>query len=133
MKLILHMCCGPCSTYPIQELLKENFEIQGLYYNPNIHPIEEHTKRKENVEKFSSITNIPVAYDDEFRQDEWEGMKGIGDARCHKCYTLRLEKAARFTAENDYDAFTTTLFVSPYQKHDLIRTLSNPETENLKK
>ena len=123
MKLILHMCCGSCSTFPIQELLKENFEIQGLYYNPNIHPIEEYTRRRENVEKLSSITNIPVEYDDEFRQDEWEKMKDIGDARCHKCYSLRLEKTARYAAENGYDAFTTTLLVSPYQKHDLIKEL----------
>ncbi len=123
MKLLLHMCCGPCSTFPIQELLKENFEIQGFFYNPNIHPIEEHVRRKENVEKLSRITNIPVIYDDEFRQDEWEGMKDIGEARCNRCYSLRLEKAAEFAAQNGYDAFTTTLLVSPYQKHDLIKEL----------
>ena len=117
------MCCGPCSTYPIRELLKENFKIQGFYYNPNIHPIEEHTIRKENVKKLSSITNIPVIYDDEFRQDEWESMKEIGEARCHKCYSLRLEKAAWYAAANGYDAFTTTLLVSPYQKHHIIKEL----------
>jgi predicted adenine nucleotide alpha hydrolase (AANH) superfamily ATPase len=123
MKLLLHMCCGPCSTFPIHELLKEDFEIQGFFYNPNIHPIEEHVRRKENVEKLSKITNIPVTYDDEFRQDEWEGMKDIGEARCHRCYSLRLEKAAEYAAKNGYDAFTTTLLVSPYQKHDLIKEL----------
>lgn len=125
MKLLLHMCCGPCSTYPIQELLKENFEIQGFYYNPNIHPIEEHTRRKENVAKLSSITNIPVTYDDDFRQEEWEGMKDIGEARCHRCYSLRLEKAAKYAAENGFQAFTTTLLVSPYQKHELIKELGD--------
>lgn len=123
MKLLLHMCCGPCSTYPIQELLKEGFEIQGFFYNPNIHPIEEHSRRKENVEKLSSITNIPVIYDDEFRQDEWEGLKDIGEARCTRCYSLRLQNIARYAAENGYDAFTTTLLVSPYQKHALIKEL----------
>ncbi|HEY5585349.1 MAG TPA: epoxyqueuosine reductase QueH [Ruminiclostridium sp.] len=123
MKLLLHMCCGPCSTYPIQELLKEEFEIQGLFYNPNIHPIEEHARRKESVEKLRYITKIPVIYDDEFRQDEWEGMKDIGEARCHRCYSLRLEKVASYAAENGYDAFTTTLLVSPYQNHHLIKEL----------
>lgn len=117
------MCCGPCSTYPVQELLKENFEIRGFFYNPNIHPIEEHAKRKENVEKFSSITNIPVTYDVEFRQQEWEEMKNIGEARCSRCYSMRLEKAAVYAAENGYNAFTTTLLVSPYQKHALIKEL----------
>lgn len=123
MKLLLHMCCGPCSTYPVQELLKEGFDINGYFYNPNIHPIEEHIRRKENVDKFSQITRIPITYDDEFRQGEWEQMKDIGEARCHKCYTLRLEKAAKYAAENGFDAFTTSLLVSPYQKHDLIKEL----------
>lgn len=123
MKLLLHMCCGPCSTYPLQELLKEGYEIQGLFYNPNIHPIEEHTKRKENVEKLSDITKINVIYDDEFMQSEWEGMEAIGEARCNKCYSLRLEKSAKLAAEKGYDAFTTTLLVSPYQKHNLIKEL----------
>ncbi len=123
MKLLLHMCCAPCSTYPIEELFKENFQIHGYFYNPNIHPIEEHNRRKENVEKLSSIVNIPVIYDDEFRQDEWEGMKDIGDERCHRCYSLRLKKVAEYATQNGYDAFTTTLLVSPYQKHALIKEL----------
>lgn len=123
MKLLLHMCCGPCSTYPVQELLNEGIDIQGYFYNPNIHPIEEHKKRKENVEKFSQLKNIPVLYDDDFRQDEWEGMRDIGESRCHRCYSLRLEKAAQLAAQMGYDAFSTTLLVSPYQKHDLIKEL----------
>lgn len=123
MKLLVHMCCGPCSTFPVQELLKEGMELQGFFYNPNIHPIEEHTRRKENVEKFSLSANIPVVYDDEFRQEEWEEMKDMGEARCHRCYSLRMEKAAKYAAENGLDGFTTTLLVSPYQKHDLIKEL----------
>lgn len=123
MKLLLHMCCGPCSTYPVQELLKEGYELQGFFYNPNIHPIEEHVKRRENVEKFSGIANIPVLYNEEFRQTEWEAMAPMGDARCHRCYSLRMEKTAKYASENGYDSFTTTLLVSPYQKHELIREL----------
>jgi predicted adenine nucleotide alpha hydrolase (AANH) superfamily ATPase len=52
-------------------------------------------------------------------------MKDIGEARCHKCYTLRLEKAAKYAVENGFDAFTTSLLVSPYQKHDLIKELGD--------
>ncbi len=123
MKLLLHICCGPCSTYPVQELLKEGFEIQGLFYNPNIHPIEEHMRRKENVEKFSLVTNIPVIYNDDFRQSEWENLEDKGAARCNGCYGLRMEEAARYASENGFEAFTTTLLVSPYQKHELIKEL----------
>lgn len=123
MKLLLHMCCGPCSTYPAQELLKEGFDIQGFFYNPNIHPIEEHIRRKENVEKFCSISNIPVVINDEFRQAEWETMEDDGVDRCTRCYSLRMEEAARYAAQNGFDGYTTTLLVSPYQKHDLIKEL----------
>ncbi len=123
MKLLLHMCCGPCSTYPLQELKKEDFFIQGLFYNPNIHPIEEHKKRKENVEKLSSIVNLPVIYSEDFRQQEWEGLEDKGASRCRGCYELRMEETARYAAENGFDAFTTSLLVSPYQQHELIREL----------
>ncbi len=117
------MCCGPCSTYPLKELLSEGFDIQGFFYNPNIHPIEEHTRRKENVERLSSLTRLPVIYDNDFRQEEWEAMEDKGAARCNRCYSLRMEAAARYAAQNGYEAFTTTLLVSPYQKHDLIKEL----------
>ncbi len=123
MKVLLHMCCGPCSTYPVQELMNEGIDIEGYFYNPNIHPIEEHTKRRENVEKFSKNKNIPVIYDDDFRQTEWEGMKDIGEARCLHCYSVRLENTAKLAVQRGCDAFTTTLLVSPYQKHDLIKEL----------
>ncbi|EGD49068.1 protein of unknown function DUF208 [Ruminiclostridium papyrosolvens DSM 2782] len=123
MKVLLHMCCGPCSTYPVQELMNEGIDIQGYFYNPNIHPIEEHKKRRENVEKFSKIKNIPVIYDDDFRQSEWEEMKDMGEARCFHCYSVRLENAAKLAVEQGCDGFSTTLLVSPYQKHDLIKEL----------
>ncbi len=123
MKLLLHMCCGPCSTYPVQELLKEGFELQGFFYNPNIHPIEEHARRRENVEKFCSLSNIPVIFNDDFRQDEWEAMEDKGEARCSRCYGLRMEEAARYAAQNGFAGYTTTLLVSPYQNHALIKEL----------
>ncbi len=123
MNILLHMCCGPCSTYPVQELLKEGFDIQGYFYNPNIHPLEEYKKRKENVNKFCTITGIPIIFNDDFRQEEWETMEDKGTARCSRCYSLRMEEVARYASENGYNAFTTTLLVSPYQKHDLIKEL----------
>lgn len=125
MKLLLHICCGPCATYPVQELLKEEFNIHGFCYNPNIHPIEEHTKRRENVEKLAEAVGITVTFNNEFRQYEWETMADEGDGRCHRCYVLRMEEAARYASENGFDGFSTSLLVSPYQKHDLIKELGD--------
>ncbi len=123
MKLLLHMCCAPCSVYPVNVLQEENIDIEGFFYNPNIHPIEEFARRKENVEKFSALKGIPVIYSDAFKQDKWETFEGSEDMRCSMCYGTRMEKAARQAKEGGFDAFTTTLLVSPYQNHELMREL----------
>lgn len=123
MKLLLHMCCAPCSVYPVNVLQDERIYIHGLFYNPNIHPLKEFEKRKENVQIFSKMAGIPVTFEDEFSQDKWEKFSGANDRRCEMCYSIRLERAAAFAKKEGFDAFTTTLLVSPYQKHDLINEL----------
>lgn len=120
MKLLLHMCCAPCSVYPVSVLQDEKINFAGYFYNPNIHPREELIKRRENVEKFSYLKNIQVMYSEDFMQEKWENFNLTEDRRCHMCYSLRLDKAASYAKENGFDAFTTTLLVSPYQKHELI-------------
>jgi predicted adenine nucleotide alpha hydrolase (AANH) superfamily ATPase len=114
------MCCGPCAVYPVSVLQQENIEIEGLFFNPNIHPYDEFVRRRENVELFSRLKGIPVTYVDAFEQEKWENWKETDQKRCSMCYSTRLDKAAMFAKENGFDAFTTTLLVSPYQKHDLI-------------
>jgi len=125
LKLLLHMCCGPCSVYPVSVIREEGIEFEGLFFNPNIHPKEEFLRRKENVEKFSLLKDIKVNYDDEFRQEEWENYdsSNCNISRCNMCYTTRIEQTAKMTAMKGFDAFTTTLLVSPYQNHDLISML----------
>lgn len=123
MKLLVHMCCAPCSVYPVSIIKQEGIEFEGLYYNPNIHPKDEFERRKENVEKFSQLKGFPVTYMDDYMQDTWEKHKGPDELRCNMCYSLRLDKAAAFAKEKGFDAFTTSLLVSPYQKHELIKEL----------
>lgn len=123
MKLLMHMCCAPCSTYPLSVLRREGIEPVGVYFNPNIHPIEEFHRRRDTVEQFAAMKDLTVQYFDDFRQPEWETFSGPDDARCTMCYTIRLQKAAELAASGGYEAFTTSLLVSPYQKHDLIRQL----------
>ncbi len=117
------MCCAPCSVYPFSVVREEGIEVEGLFYNPNIHPYEEYLKRRENVGVFSGLEDLKVSYIDDFRQQEWESFKGPEFERCTMCYVIRMDKAAQHAAENGFDAFTTSLLVSPYQKHDLIREL----------
>ncbi len=123
MKLLLHMCCAPCSVYPVSVLKGEGMDLHGLFFNPNIHPEEEYLKRKENVEIFSRAENIPVELWDDMRQEVWENYKGSDEDRCNMCYSIRLDKTASIAKEKGFDAFSTTLLVSPYQKHELIKEI----------
>ena len=121
-KLLLHVCCGPCSS-SVLEILNKHFEITIYYYNPNTYPYEEYQKRLNEVIKLLSETketNIKIInekYDD---VDFYEYVKGYeedkeGGSRCHKCYYYRLNQTAKYAKENNYDYFTTTLSVSPYK------------------
>ena len=121
--LLLHSCCAPCSSY-VLNYLADHFKITVLYYNPNISPIEEYEKRKQeqirlvSEMKFKNTVNI---MDCDYDHDQFEQMAhGLeqekeGGARCFKCYQLRLEKTAQLAKINHFDYFGTTLTVSPYK------------------
>lgn len=121
----MHVCCGPCATYPLSILVKENIEIEGLFYNPNIHPIEEYSKRLENAKILFENTNLNLNVIDDFKQEVWENYNLDELSRCNMCYSLRFDRVAKYAKEKGFDAFTTSLLVSPYQKHDLIIEICN--------
>ena len=126
-KVLLHSCCAPCSSHVVT-LLKEYFDVTVLYYNPNIYPLEEYLKRKNEQIKLLEILNIPnmdIDYDhNEFK----ENVKGLedekeGGARCNKCFALRLEKTAILAQLNQFEYFCTTLTVSPYKNSQIINKI----------
>lgn len=125
-KLLLHICCAPCATGVIQKLKSDGgYEITGLYYNPNIHPSEEFKARKASVELLSGDENIDVIYDDKLMLGYWkENLDGEKSRRCTFCYTVRLDFAAKTAKENGFDAFTTSLLISPWQDHEKIREIA---------
>lgn len=127
--LLLHSCCGPCSTYVI-EYLQDYFNITVFYYNPNIFPQEEYEKRKSEQIRYiealkeagKEISFTDIGYDEESfksvikgREDQKEGQE-----RCTKCFELRLEKTAMLAQNDKFDYFTTTLTVSPYKNAQLL-------------
>ena len=124
MKLLLHTCCGPCTVYPAQQLKDKGIDFTGMYFNPNIHPIDEFEKRKENLKKLSAVMDFEVIYFEDFAQERWEnGCFENIEGRCRMCYTLRFDRVAAEAANRGYDAFSTTLLVSPYQRHDMIKEI----------
>ncbi len=123
-KMLLHSCCGPCSTVCI-ERLKDEYDLTIFYYNPNIEPREEYEKRKTEQKKVCDFFNIPFV-DCDYDNLLWhQAVKGFekereGGARCEKCFVFRLEKTAQFAKENGFDLFSTTLTVSPYKKTEVV-------------
>jgi len=124
MRTLLHICCGPCSIYPVDYLREKGMDIHGYFYNPNIHPYTEYVKRMETLQKYAANIEMPLNCDDDYRLEEFlRKVVHRETTRCLGCYTLRLEEAARAAQKGGFDSFTTTLLVSPYQKHELIREI----------
>lgn len=122
-KLLIHACCGPCST-SVLELLNKYFLIDVLYYNPNIYPEEEYKKRLNALKKVSKNI-ISFSYDRDLFTNLVKGLETEkeGGLRCYKCIEARLRKTATYAKENGYDFFTTTLSVSPHKNSKMINEI----------
>lgn len=120
--LLLHHCCGPCSPRII-EALKDGFSLEGFWFNPNIHPAEEHGKRLGSLKKLLAAVGLPLHDGGPFSPELWEEKAGTlsGDARCAECYRVRMKRAAETAAGLKIKNFSTTLLASPYQKHELVK------------
>jgi predicted adenine nucleotide alpha hydrolase (AANH) superfamily ATPase len=122
MKLLLHICCGPCAVYPTSILQNEGHELSGYFYNPNIHPYQEFRQRLEALEEFSQTAGLAVDYEREYGLTEYlRQVVNRESERCLICYEMRLAATARRAAEIGAKGFTTTLLYSRYQKHEAIR------------
>lgn len=130
-RLLLHVCCAPCSSY-VLEYLSEYFEITVFYYNPNIEPAEEYHYRAAEEQRFiSEITpRHPIHYmEGDFEPGLFhETIRGLekepeGGLRCTECFRLRLEKSAQLCRDGGYDYFTTTLTISPLKDANRLNTI----------
>lgn len=134
-KLLLHSCCGPCSSACI-ERLKDNFDITVLYYNPNIEPKEEYIKRKEEQKRLLDILNIDFMdcdYDNETFREITKNLANEpeGGRRCAVCFGLRLKYTGLKAKENNFDYFTTTLTVSPHKNSQIINKIGHEIGEHI--
>ena len=147
MNILLHICCSNCSLYPVKLLRSRNHDFTGFWYNPNIHPYEEYQARLASLKKLSDLWRIDIGYFERYEPGEYFRALGITDPdllshanlnslnsssgssecnippapdRCRSCYQLRLEKTAKEAKKGGFDAFTTTLFISPFQDFEQI-------------
>ncbi|MDY7002279.1 MAG: epoxyqueuosine reductase QueH, partial [Thermodesulfobacteriota bacterium] len=121
-KILLHVCCGPCALYPVRTLRDQGFEVTGLFYNPNIHPLMEYVRRRDALREVADKLDLPVIYkDEEYDPARYFREVAFREAnRCFHCYFMRLERTASIARRGKFDAFTTTLLYSKFQKHDQI-------------
>lgn len=130
-RLLLHSCCAPCSSY-VLEYLSDFFEITIFYYNPNIFPESEYTKRlleqQELIEEMhfkNPVSFLAGNYDKDKFYAMAAGMEHLkeGQERCLKCYELRLRETAEKAAKGGFEYFTTTLSISPMKNAEKLNTI----------
>ena len=129
--LLLHSCCGPCSSY-VLEYLAHYFRITVLYFNPNIQPESEFDRRAETLKQLLSSAEYenPVSltvprYDDSAFLSAVSGLENEpeGGARCIRCFELRLAETARAARDGGFEYFTTTLSVSPHKNAEALNSI----------
>lgn len=125
-KLLVHICCAPCSLRMIQEL-KNDFDVIGLWSNPNIQPADEYQRRKESVDRLSTDDSFVMIDDEPANTGDWYRRilqaKHFGKERCTACYLVRLSKTLAVMSQMRIDYFTSTLLASPHQNHDMIKQI----------
>lgn len=125
MKLLMHTCCAPCSVYCIDSLREENIKPVVYWYNPNIHPYTEYKARRDCLKEYTNSIGIEAIFEENYGLQEFcKNVIGDLQNRCKNyCYRVRLEQTVKYAKEHGYDTFTTTLLVSPYQNHEMLKEI----------
>ncbi|VAV85289.1 FIG053235: Diacylglucosamine hydrolase like [hydrothermal vent metagenome] len=133
-RILVHMCCGPCSIYPLRRVLadkhgsaKTSYDVHGFFYNPNIHPRAEFIKRLDAAKKLASLMELPVIFHEDYDPEPYfAGLTGMDKkslpaaGRCTHCYQLRLRKTAEVAKANGFEYFSSSLLYSTFQNHENI-------------
>lgn len=130
METLMHTCCAPCSVSCIRQLRGEGIEPVSFWYNPNIHPYQEYKARRDTLMAYAPAIGMKLIVREDYGlRDFCRAVCGDIDHRCGHCYHIRLWETARYAAEHGYGSFTSTLFVSPYQNHELLRQTAEEAAE----
>jgi predicted adenine nucleotide alpha hydrolase (AANH) superfamily ATPase len=124
MNVLVHACCAHCTAYTIEHWRKEGYDVTALWYNPNIHPFTEHNMRLEAMKNLSHNMNFPLIIIEGYDFKEYfRRIAGHEDERCGYCFELRLDTVAKKAKELSIASFTSSLLISPHQKHELIKEI----------
>lgn len=141
MRVLLHICCGPCAMAPLAALGQdgEGHALAGYFDNPNIHPLAEYCRRRESALKAADSAKIPMLFpltENEYNAASWcrdaltaQAAAGSPDGRCTHCFSSRLDRTARRARAEGFDAFTSSLLYSRRQNHEGIRRAAGEAAE----
>jgi len=132
-RLLAHVCCGPCSTYPLK-FLAEHFEVTVIYHNSNIYPKAEYERRYQVLHDFlgkferdfgHKIAVIKTKYDNDDFNAALEPFAAApeGGARCIVCYRKRMQEAMEYAERERYEYFTTVMTISPHKDSQIINKI----------
>ena len=131
MKLLLHTCCAPCTTYPVKVLKEMDMDIMGFFYRYNIHPFQECVKREETLKQYSESIGLKVIYQPDYKIEKFlQSIVFREKERCRYCYYDRLKATALVAKKGKFEGFTTTLLYSKFQNHELIRQTGEALAKN---
>lgn len=129
MKLLLHICCAPCACYSLKTLREKNIEPTLYFFNPNIHPYMEWKRRLDAAKEYAIQVNAELIANENYKLREFltKALKAenAGGNRCAACYAWRLGESAKYAKENGFTAYTSTLFYSVYQDHELMKKIAS--------
>jgi predicted adenine nucleotide alpha hydrolase (AANH) superfamily ATPase len=124
MKILLHICCAPCAIYPLERLRDAGAEVMGFFYRRNIHPYTECLRREEALEAYSKSIGFDVIYQKGYDIEDFIRNIAFREKdRCRFCYYDRLRSTALIAKRGKFDAFSTTLLYSKFQKHGEIQSI----------
>jgi predicted adenine nucleotide alpha hydrolase (AANH) superfamily ATPase len=128
--ILLHVCCAHCAAYTVEYWWQQGYDVTGFWYNPNIHPFTEHQNRLEAVKKLSDEMKFPLIVADGYEIVKYfRSVAGNESERCRFCFHLRLSKTAEIAKQGSFTEFTSTLLISPHQKHELIKEVGDKIAE----
>jgi predicted adenine nucleotide alpha hydrolase (AANH) superfamily ATPase len=124
--ILVHSCCAHCTAYTVDYWQGRGYEVSAFWYNPNIHPYIEHQHRLVAIRSFARKIALPLIVTEGYDMiDYLRQVIGNEGQRCQYCFNLRLAKTAETASKMGFGAFTTTLLISPHQKHDLLCEIGN--------
>ena len=141
MQILVHVCCAPCLSGSRIGFENEGIDITGYWFNPNIQPWTEYQKRRDELKRYQELDPIRMEYNDLYPLRSF--IEGVLDAvnidedseknefmmeeekrrRCGYCYKVRMLATAKYAKENGFDGFSTTLLLSKYQDHDMLKSV----------